>query len=215
MATAQRTKAVVQEQRIVLHNISWKTYECLLADHQDASAPRFTYDRGELEIMSPLREHEQTNRSIASLVEIVAEEQDIEFDNLGSTTFRRQDMERGFEADSCFYIQNESAIRGKRFIDLETDPPPDLVIEVDITRSSLDKQPVFAAIGVNEVWRYDGGSLTILLLDGDDYRPSEHSRALPGVTATDVNRFVAAIGSSGRTSWLRRVRRWARDLNQR
>jgi Uma2 family endonuclease len=212
MATAQQTTAVVQEQRIVLHNISWETYECLLADHENASAPRFTYDRGELEIMGPLREHEEINRAIASLVELVAEELDIEFDNLGSTTFRRQDMERGFEPDSCFYIQNEPAIRGKRYIDLTIDPPPDLVIEIDITHSSLDKHPVFAALGVAEVWRYDVGSVTILRLEGTSYIPSEHSLALPGVNVTDLNRYASSLGSSSRISWLRQVRRWARSL---
>lgn len=102
MATAQKTQVATQEQRLVLHNISWGTYERLLADHE--SAPRFTYDRGELEIMSPMREHEQINRAIASLVEIVAEVLGVEYDNLGSMTFKRRDLERGFEPDSCFYV---------------------------------------------------------------------------------------------------------------
>src|SRR6266849_3514683 len=101
------------EQRIVLRNVSWETYERLLADHQDSSAPRFTYDRGTVEIMSPLPEHEEINRALASLVENFAVEWRISFRNLGSTTFKREDMGRGFEPDSCFYLRNAVQIRGK------------------------------------------------------------------------------------------------------
>src|SRR5215212_9595441 len=90
------------EQRILLSNISWETYERLLADHLDSSVPHFTYDRGLLEIMSPNPEHEKINRTINLLVEIVAEEMGLDTENLGSTTFRREDLERGFEPDTCF-----------------------------------------------------------------------------------------------------------------
>ena len=121
------------EQRVLLRNISWETYERLLEERGDNSAPRFTYDRGELEIMSPSPEHEALNRSIALLVEFLAAELGIDVYDLGSTTFRREDLERGFEPDSCFYIENEERVRGKTRKDLSVDPPPDLVIEIDIT----------------------------------------------------------------------------------
>lgn len=124
---------------MVLHDISWETYDHLLVDHQNQSSPRFTYDRGTLEIMSPSVTHERLNRLIALLVEISAEELGIEIDDLGSTTFKREDLQRGFEPDSCFYIENLERIRGKSNIDLSVDPPPDLVIKVDITSSSPDK----------------------------------------------------------------------------
>lgn len=212
MATAQRTRSVAQDQRIVLHNISWETYEHLLADHQDASVPRFTYDRGELEIMSPLSDHEEINRAIALVVELVAAERDIDSRNLGSTTFRREDLKRGFEPDSCFYIRNASSIRGKRRVDLRSDPPPDLVIEIDITRSSIDKHALFSSLGVLEVWRYRDGTVEILILEADTYVPSEESRVLPGVTAVDVSALIGAAEVTGRAAWLRRVQDWARSL---
>lgn len=212
MATTQQTKPVAQDQRIVLHNISWETYEHLLADHENASAPRFTYDRGDLEIMSPMRQHEKINRALASLVEVVGEELEIDFDNSGSTTFKRRDLDRGFEPDSCFYFKNEPAIRDKRSIDLATDPPPDLVIKIDITHSSIDKHNLFAALGVPEVWRYDGEQVVILFLDGDEYISSDRSLALPRVTAADVNHLISVLGASSRMAWLRRVRSWAREL---
>src|SRR5437868_2462482 len=120
------------EQRVILHNVGWQTYEKLLADLASQSSVRLTYDRGTLEIMSPLSEHERINRTIALLIEILAEEMNIDVEDFGSTTFKREDLARGFEPDSSFYIQNEEKVKGKDNIDLNSDPPPDLVIEVDI-----------------------------------------------------------------------------------
>ena len=101
MATAQSAA----EQRVVLHNVTWETYERLLAGHAGHSAPRFTFDRGELEVMSPLPEHERLNRALQLLVSVVAHERGVRVYSLGSTTFRREDKQRGFEPDSCFYLQ--------------------------------------------------------------------------------------------------------------
>ena len=137
------------EQRVLLTGVSWDTYERLLTDLENQSAPRLTYDRGLLEITKPSGEHERYNRAVALLVEVLAEELNIDVDNLGSTTFRREDIERGFEPDSCFYIQNADKVRGKARIDLTTDPSPDLVIEIDITSGSLDKFPIYAQVGVS------------------------------------------------------------------
>ncbi len=202
------------EQRVVLHNIGWDTYERLLADHENNSAPRFTYDRGELEIMSPSPEHEKFNRRIAQLVLAVAEELNIEAEDLGSTTFRREDLERGFEPDSCFYIQNEEQIRGKDRIDLAVDPPPDLVIEIDITSPSFSKLPIYAQIGVPEVWRYDGQRLAILTLKGTEYVESANSTVLSPVTGAVLSDFVEKSKSMKRTAWLKEVREWARGRSR-
>jgi Uma2 family endonuclease len=106
------------EETVLLRNISWRTYEDLLCDFQDHSSPRLAYDRGVLEIMSPSPEHERYNRALALLVEVVAEETDLDIETLGSATVKRQDLLRGFEPDSCFYIQNAEKIRGKTRIDL-------------------------------------------------------------------------------------------------
>src|SRR5688572_7333964 len=101
------------ERRIILNNVSRETYEHLLADFENSSAPRFAFDQGTLEIMSPLEEHEEANRALNSLVEALVVEWGMEFRNLGSTTFKREDDRRGFEADSCFYIQSAVRIQGK------------------------------------------------------------------------------------------------------
>ncbi len=208
MATIQSP----QEQRMVLHNVSWDAYERLLTDHENGSTPRFTYDRGELEIMSPLPLNEQLIWAIESLVEIAAEEISQDFENLRSATFRREDLQRGFEPDSCFYLQNEPRIRGKSRIDLRVDPPPDLIVELDITSPSLDKLPIYAEFRVPEIWRYDGERLGIWLLEGDRYAAVAESRALPGVTAEVASRPIEESKGQRHILRLRAVREWASGL---
>jgi Uma2 family endonuclease len=144
------------EERTILHDVSWETYESLLADHLDRSAPRFTYDQGVLEIMSPSSEHEEISDLIKQMVYTLAGEMNLDIRGFGSTTFRREDIKRGFEPDACFYIQSVDRIKGVTKLDLATQPPPDLVVEIDITHPSLDKFPIYAQVGVPEVWRYHG-----------------------------------------------------------
>ena len=127
-------------------------------------------------------------------------------------TLKREDIEAGVEPDSSFYIGIEPLIRGKEEVDLSTDPPPDLVIEVDITNSSLDKLPVYARFGVPEVWRYAGGKLEIRVLVGGRYAESAESLVLPGVRADELTRLLEESGRTGSVAWARRVREWARGL---
>src|SRR5947209_10864271 len=136
--------------RVILRNISWETYERLLKDLENSSSPRLAYVEGVLEIMSPHLEHEGANNALATIVEITLEELDLDFENAGSTTFMREDLERGFEPDSCFYIQNVDRIRGKKKIDMHMDPAPDLLIEIDLTHDSLSKFALYAALKVPE-----------------------------------------------------------------
>lgn len=198
------------EQKVILHNVSWETYEQLLSNYAESSNPRFAYDRGVLEIMILSAKHEEPNRALSLLVEVVAEEFGINVRNLGSTTFKREDLEKGFEPDSCFYIRNAGAIKGKDEVDLTVDPPPDLVIEIDITHPSLNKLPIYASMGVPEIWRYDGEKLSILELRGGSYVGVDESAALPRLTVEVLTRFVQESRTMERLEWLRRVRAWAR-----
>ncbi len=208
MAIAEVARA--PEQQIVLHNVAWETYERLLTDHTDRSVPRFTYDRGELEILGPSSEHEILNRTIALLVELVAAELSIYLINVGSMTFKRHDLERGFEPDSSFYIQNEARVRDREQIDATIDPPPDVVIEIEITRSAIAKMPIYAALGVPEIWRWDGQRVTILGLVAGEYAEVDSSAALPPLTAEIVTRFLNQSRRMRRTVWIRQVGEWAR-----
>lgn len=199
------------DQTVVLENVSWQTYEQLLDDLVDRSAPRLTYDRGVLEIMSPTPEHERLNRTLAQLVEVVAEELQIETENLGSATFRREDLERGFEPDSCFYVRNAAAVHGKPRLDLTVDPPPDLVIEIDITSPSVRKASIYAVIGVPEVWRYDGTTFRIDRLEAAGYVSADSSSAFPMLTVQVISDFLERSRTSTRLNWLRSWREWIRE----
>jgi len=204
------------ELRTVLR-VGWETYERILADHVNRSVPRFTYDRGLLEIMSPLTLHEETNRTLAMLVEVVAEELAIDTRNVGSMTFKREDLQRGIEPDSCFYVRNEERVREREQIDLAVDPPPDLVIEIDVMSPSLPRLPIYAAMGVPEIWRYeaDGGRVVVLTLRENAYEATVASSALPLLTGEVLSRFVAESRALPRTAWLRAVRGWVREAGAR
>jgi len=142
------------------------------------------------------------------MVEVTTEETETEIRSLGSTTWSREDLGKGLEPDQCYYIQNEQAVRGKAEIDLTVDPPPDLAIEVDNTSSSLNRMAIYAALGVPEVWRFDGATLTIYSLANGDYRPQDTSMVLPLLRHDDLLRFLQTSQTMGETSWIKTFRQW-------
>ncbi|MPZ16892.1 MAG: Uma2 family endonuclease [Luteitalea sp.] len=199
------------EQRVLLQNIPWEVYEGLLATQQDASVPRYTYDEGLLEIMSPSAEHEHANDVIRLLVNVAAEEMAIDVAGFGSTTYRRKDLARGFEPDASFYVTHVKQVRGRATLDLTTDPPPDLVVEIDVTKSSLDKLAIFARFGIREAWRYDGTRLTVFVLVAGQYVERQASDVFPGLAAETLTRFIGEARELERPVWLHRLRAWIRS----
>jgi Uma2 family endonuclease len=163
------TTAPSSSQRVILQNISWQTFETILAEMGDNRATRLAYDRGILEIMTPLIPHEHNKRLIEKLIDNLAEELNLNLKSTGSVTCKRQDLLRGVEPDSSFYIQNKPVMRQKQNLDLTQDPPPDLVIEVDYTSSSIDRMPIYLALGIPEVWRYNEGVMQIYQLRDNVY----------------------------------------------
>jgi Uma2 family endonuclease len=198
------------EERVLFHNISWETYERLLAERGHSPGTKFAYDEGNLEIMVAHVGHENPNRTLAAIVEITAEETRRDFVRSGSTTFKRQDLAKGFEPDSSFYFRQAELIRGKEDIDLSCDPSPELVIEIDISRSSLNRFPIFAAIGVAEIWRYDGRRVQFYALEGNSYGSIDRSSILPPMTAAQATVFLEASKIEKSTVWLHEVREWVR-----
>ncbi len=199
------------EERVLLHNITWETYERLIEEAGEACGTRFTFDRGELEIITVSIGHEAPNRALAAIAEIVAEETGRDFRRGGSTTFKRKDLSKGFEPDSCFYFRNAAAIRRRGQLDLGTDPPPELIIEVDITRSSLDRFAIFAEMGVAEIWRYDGRRVRFHTLAENAYREISDSQVLPPMTSDQATVFVERDSRDEAIVWLRAVREWVRS----
>jgi Uma2 family endonuclease len=172
--------------------------------------PRFAYDRGELEIMSPSTEHESIAYYIGLLVAVFAVEAGVDLYGAGSTTFDREDLGRGFEPDACFYVRDAERVRGKPRIDLSLDPPPDLLVELDITRPSLDKFPIYARASISEIWRHDGERLAIFDLRGEEYVEVAESSSLPPLTSEVLSSFIEESTSLDIVTWMRRVREWSR-----
>ncbi len=164
--------------QVLLKDVSWQDFEQLLeAWEKTGKKSRIAYSQGWIEFMSPLAVHEDDKIILGNLVEILLEELDIEFRNLGSITLKSPQAKKSVEPDECFYIQHEAFIRGKAKIDLDIDPPPDLAIEIDITnRTHFDH---YEKIGVPELWRYTQQGLEILLLSDGVYLPAEYSRQFP------------------------------------
>jgi Uma2 family endonuclease len=170
---------VEPESCIVLDGISWSTYTRLLRESSHRRL-RMTYDAGVLEIMTLSYEHESASGLLSQMVRALAIASGINYASGGSTTFRRKDLEKGVEPDQCFWLANAERVRGKKRINIKKDPPPDLAIEVDISRSSLSRSKIYAAFRVPEVWRFDGAKFWVLTLGkGKIYRPSPRSLAFP------------------------------------
>ena len=138
MVTIQlRQLSVPPGHRIILHNISWQEFEEILTELGENRPSRLAYYQGNLEIKMPLPKHEVAKVIIGDLVKIILEKLELDCECFGSTTFKRQDMNSGIEPDDSFYIQNHVQMIGKEKIDLNIDPPPDLVIEIDVTSKTL------------------------------------------------------------------------------
>ena len=194
------------QERIILHGVTWATFERLLADRGDHASVRIAYDQGSMELTIPSAEHETVKQFLVLIVDAIALARDLHLLNVGSTTFTRADLARGFEPDACFYIQHVEALRHPEQIDLAIDPPPDLVIEIDITSPSLNKLPIYAALSIPEVWRYTRAGLTLYQLLQDGYAPTEVSGVLPGIRRQDLVHFLdTARTTTHRTTWFKAV----------
>ncbi|MGJ5673246.1 MAG: Uma2 family endonuclease [Nostochopsis sp.] len=202
--------SIFAEQRTVLHNVSWETFEALLRETGEDRGSRFAYEDGTLEIMTPLFEHENPKCNFGNFIVALAEELGIEIKSAGSTTLKIKITKKGIEPDNCYYIQNESTIRGRETLDLETDPPPDLAIEIDITSSSVSKLAIYSALGINELWRYNGRDLNFYQLLEGQYVESEFSVAFPIVSVIEMSRFIEQSKTMGEIALLKSFRAWVR-----
>lgn len=197
--------------RVVLYNISWQQFENLLKDLGDKRAARIAYDRGTLEIMTPLPEHEHYKEVISDIVKDLGDLLDLDYESLGSTTWKRESRLAGVEPDNCFYFQNEAAIRGKLQFDLNQDPPPDLVLEIDLTSKSLNRFPIYARLGVPEIWCYDSGELKIYQLQNGEYQEAQISLVFPNLAVQEIPTLIEKNRSLGRRAIRQVVRAWARE----
>jgi Uma2 family endonuclease len=210
------TLAPIQEQvssenRIILRNVSWSTYQALMADVGEDRGWRITYDRGVLELRMPLKEHELPKIMISKLLAALSEELEIEILELGSLLLEREDLTRAIEPDTCCYIQNESFVRNKN-IEFPNDPPPDLAVESDHTHSSINKFTIYAALGVPELWRYTKETLQVYQLIEGEYQRSDKSLAFPFLPLDEIPGFIEQSKEVGQRLAVRLFRERIREI---
>ena len=198
------------EHRVILHNVSWNTFESLLADLGDRRKTLFHYLNSTLEIMSPLSLHEGSSRFFDRLLTVYVDELEIDMRCLGSLLMKIPELKIGGEPDSCYYLENELRIRAQENVIVGQDPPPDLVLEVDITNPSDRRLPIYALLSVPEVWRYDGYSLEFLALQNGEYIAIEKSLSFPDLPAAIIVKYVQQRLILGESATLREFRKWVR-----
>ncbi|MFL6336537.1 MAG: Uma2 family endonuclease [Pyrinomonadaceae bacterium] len=196
--------------KLQLPDVAWDEYEHLLSQMEMFPGHRLSYDRGRLDIMSPKRDQEAYKFFIGSIVGLLAEEQQMDIEPSGTATLRRKKLEIGAEPDESFYIQNAARVVDHLETNLESDPPPDLVIEIDSTSESLQKFKIYAALGVPEIWRYDGRQAHFYALAGEGYEKIQNSIAFPVFAATALTRYLEQRKTEGHSKTLRAFRQMLR-----
>jgi Uma2 family endonuclease len=195
----------------VLYGIDWKTYTRLLRAFEGRGRFRLTYDRGTLEIMSPLWEHEGPADLLACFVVVLTEELKLPRRAGGAVTLRRRRRRRGLEPDRSYWIASAPQLQGKTHLDLRIDPPPDLAIEVDVTSSSLDRMSIYAALGVPEVWRWSAAGLTFNHLQGGAYQVRPNSLSFPQLASADLAGCLVQFGQTDDATIVLQFRAWVRQ----
>jgi Uma2 family endonuclease len=209
-AACPRPNSEVVVHRLTLRGVPWLLYDQLLGVVGNG-LPRITYDRGLLEMEMPSKSHEALKWIAGRFIEAYAEEAGIDYEAVGSTTWRRQAIEGGLEADESYYIQNYNKVRG-RDIDLAIDPPPDLAVEIDLSTPDVEKTSVYARLGVPEIWRWRDGRLVLLVLQpGGAYTDAQQTIALPGFP---VDELASALQSYPQVDPARVVAGFRRRLRE-
>jgi Uma2 family endonuclease len=214
MTTATATSPLPSDvgHRVLLRGVGWDGYRSLREMISDQPV-RLTYDRGDVELMSPLPKHERKKSLLGQFVRILARELHIPVMPMGSTTFSREALDKGVEADESFYLGDLGRVQDPDNIDLDTDPPPDLAIEVEITRSALDRLGIYGALRVPELWRFNGQTLLVLLRQEDgSYLQSTNSKAFPGVPMDEIVGFATAEGVRDENAYVDQFSAWVREV---
>lgn len=215
--TAEYLDAIVRlpsGSKLTFYEISWLQYEELLSQLGDVASPRISYDNGRLDVMSPSSKHEKLKNLLHDLVMILSDELDLDVLSLGSVTLKVEPKGKGVEADDCFYVERAGGIGEKDQLDLRSDPPPDLVLEIDVTHESSSKFRIYAALGVPEIWRYDGSEFSLWQLSGQTYIPVSCSLAFPIVTVDDLAGFLSRSQTHGRKEARQHFRAWVSSVRQ-
>jgi Uma2 family endonuclease len=212
MATTVEQITIETRGGVVMNDVSWAAFLGMLPALESQRGLRWTYDRGDLEIVNTSRLHEKFKKMLGRLLEVIAHEFDIPLECGGQMTFLRADLTQGLEPDECDWIQHEPEVRGRMQLDFTVDPPPDLAIEIDVSRSSVPRHPVYAALGVPELWRFNGQTLTVLhRRESGEYEVAESSLALPSLPVAELVPFILPDEQHSATARVKECIAWLRE----
>jgi Uma2 family endonuclease len=197
---------------IVLHGVTWSDYKAMLRIIGERPI-RVTYNQGLMEIFMPSYGHENDSYLLGRMVDTLTEEPEIPVEGGGATTHKREDLDKGAEPDQCYWLRDWAILmRGKRQLDLNVDPYPDLMIEVEVTHRLLDRLQVFSALGIPEIWRCHGRTLEFLHLQkAGTYRARKHSRNFPAFPLEVAARFLEQGRATDKTTWIGSFRSYVRQ----
>jgi Uma2 family endonuclease len=193
---------------VTFHGVGWEEYEELLQQVGEAGGLRISFDDGTLQVMTLSPEHEKYCDFIKRLVSSVSLRLRINILFFGSATMRKKERRKGNEPDACFYVQNAATIGNRIHIDFELDPPPDIAVEVDVHHDTRNKFRIYAALGVPELWRFDGDQLTIHSLEQDEYRQVETSAALPMLASRVMTEQLRKLETEGELQTILAFEQW-------
>jgi Uma2 family endonuclease len=192
---------------ITVNDLTWEQFEAIQSEREVAGRrTRIAYCEGTLVIMSPLPAHERPHRIIGDIVKVLLDSQERDWEEFGSTTFRKGAKKVGLEPDTCFYIQNAQQMRPRMRIDMTEDPPPDLAIEVDVTsKTTLD---AYEALEVPELWIYTQEKFTIKVFNDGLYVESSISPTFPDIPILElIPNLVKQVFTMGSSKMLREFRK--------
>jgi len=197
---------------VIFQGVTWEEYEELLDQVGEAGGLRISYNDGTLKVISLSVEHETCVRFIERLIGALTIRLRINIISTGSATIRKQRNKKGNEPDASFYVQTASAIGNRLDLDFAVDPPPDIVVEVDIHHDSTDNDSIYAAIGVPEIWRYDGWAASIWRLQDNNYVEAETSLALQMITPAILTEYLTRLREEGEFAAIIAFDEWLQSL---
>jgi Uma2 family endonuclease len=201
-----------EEQHFFLSDVSWESYLAIGSALADRPGLRITYDRGKLEFMTTSPRREFYKKLLDRFIATMAEELERPIAPLGNMTFECADL-RALEGDECYWIEHEPRMRGKISWDAQIDPPPDLALEIEVSRSVVDRLAIYAALRVAEVWTFDGATIKVRCLEPDGtYRECEKSRYFPEVPLDEIAGFLGPDPSKDFLTVVREFRAWLRQI---
>jgi Uma2 family endonuclease len=204
------------ETRVVVADVAWDVYERLINGAHERDHCRIAYDGKDIELMNVGPVHDSLGEVLGQFINVVTEELAIDLRGIRSTTWKREKLKRGIEADLSYYLGPAKlaafdAALARWLEKVKHYPNPDLAIDVDISRSKIDRPGIYAALNVSEVWRILDRKVAIEQLQPDGtYAPADRSRFLP-VSPDEVTRWLLLEDARGGVTWKQRLRAGARD----